>query len=311
VILILLSLSAGLALLYGGAEASVRGATRLALNLGITPLVVSLTVVAFGTSSPELTVSLSGALAGSGDIAVGNVVGSNICNVALILGLAALIRPIEIESRLVRFDVPFAAGCSVLALLFLVDGHIGRIEGGLLVLGVVLYVILCIRLSKAERLRVKNTFRENLPQAPRMLTAVGVVLVGLAALIWGSLLFVDGAVALARRLGASEAAIGLTLVAAGTSLPELATTVVAAARHASDIVLGNIVGSNIFNLTAILGITALVSNLTSEIARADLAVMALLALLLLPFARSGFQLTRLEGGVLLALYIGYVSCMAI
>ena len=273
-------------------------------------MVVGLTVVAFGTSSPELTVSLSSALAGSGGIAVGTVVGSNICNVALILGLAAVIRPIEVQARLVRFDVPLAAAWSVVVVLFLLDGAVGRIEGSLLVSGIVVYVAFCVRLSKIERKQVKREFGENLPPAPRTLMAGGLVLTGLAGLVLGSLLFVDGAVVVARRLGASEVVIGLTLVAVGTSLPELATTVVAAARRAGDIVVGNVVGSNIFNLTAILGFTALVRPLTCDVARTDLIVMAALALVLLPFARSGFRLTRSEGAVLLAAYVGYMYWLA-
>ncbi len=303
------SLLGGLALLYFGAESLVRGASRLALRLGIPPLLVGLTVVAFGTSSPELAVSLKGALTGAGDVAVGNVVGSNICNIALILGLSALIRPISVQVQLVRLDVPIMIGCSVILVLFLADGSLGRLEAILLAGGIVAYVVFTARVA------LRDTDSElGLPQGA---LATGIrladpmlVVGGLAALVLGSILFVNGAVGVARLMGVAELLIALTLIAVGTSLPELATSVVAAARGEGDISVGNVVGSNIFNILAILGLAGVVSPLRTAVGMVDLAMSLFLAVLLLPFMRSGFRLSRWEGAALLAVYLLYLLWLA-
>lgn len=306
---IVLTLLGGLVLLTGGGELLVRGAAALALRVGLTPLIVGLTVVAFGTSSPELAVSLEAAANGLGDVSVGNVVGSNICNVALILGIAALIRPIRIHAQLVRLDVPLMIAASLLLAVLLADGAMGRVAGAVCVGALVVWIGVGIRLARRETSRVEAEFEAGVgaPRAAGWLHAL-MVLAGLGALFLGGGLFVDGAVELARAIGASEAVIGLTIVAIGTSLPELATSLIGAARGHGDIAMGNVVGSNLFNILGILGIAALVAPLEiSGVGWADLAVMAGVALLLLPMARSGHTLSRIEGGVLLAVYAAYMA----
>jgi cation:H+ antiporter len=301
-------LAGGLVLLYGGAEGLVRGSAALALRFGLPPLLVGLTVVAFGTSSAELVVSLDAALTGNGTIAVANVVGSNICNIALILGLSALIYPMQVQAQLIRLDVPIVIGCSLLLILLLSDGALGRLEGALLSLGLVGYITFSFYEARREKPQVQEVIAEVMPASGRAAWLDTVfVLGGLGALVVGADLFVSGAVALAERLGMSQAAIGLTIVALGTSLPELATSVVAAVKKEGDIAIGNIVGSNIFNVLGILGVTASVQPLQSQgIGFLDLGVMTAVALLLLPLMRSGYRLTRWEGGLLLLVYGGYV-----
>ncbi len=308
-LLSLLLLVIGGLLLYLGAEGLIRGSVALALRLGLTPLVVGLTVVAFGTSSPELGVSLRAALKGSPDLAVGNVVGSNIANLALILGVAAAIRPIRIQLQLVRFDVPVAIGCTLLMLWMLHDHRIGRGEGAVLVGLLVLYLLASFWIAR----RTNQTMMLEVPARPSrsvwldLLFTVG----GLAVLLTGADLFVDGAVALARALEVNEAVIGLSVVAVGTSLPELATTIVAAIRKEADLAVGNVVGSNIFNILSILGLTALVHPIQSSGLRTlDLAVMTGVTLLILPLFWSRFRMVRWEGGLLLLIYAAYLYTLA-
>ena len=307
--LAIIYLLAGLALLYFGAEGLVRGSASLALRLGLSPLVVGLTVVAFGTSSPELMVSLRAALAGQGDISVGNVVGSNICNIGLILGLCALITPIATNSQIVRVDIPIMLGITVLALALMADGNLGHTEGAIFCAILVAYIVFSIQLARrrpADSLGAE--FGEEVKISKRGL-AVDILMVigGLALLVFGARFLVDGAVIIARTYGWSEALIGLTIVAIGTSLPELATSLLAAVKKESDIAVGNIVGSNIFNLVGILGITALIHPLQATgISAADLAVMAGFSLLLWPMAYYQQRITRPEGACLLAGYLAYV-----
>jgi cation:H+ antiporter len=296
----------GFAVLYVGAEGLIRGGASLALRMGIAPLVVGLTIVAFGTSSPELIVSLQAALAGSGSIAVGNVVGSNICNVALILGMAAVIRPLKVEARIIRRHVPIVIGCSALLVLFLLDNRLGRIEGSIFAIGMVGYVVFSIRESRTEKQAV---FDGALPTTGRRaIFDVAFVAGGLGLLLLGGSLFLDGAVAAARLMGLSEAVIGLTIVAVGTSLPELATSAVAAYRGEGDLAIGNVIGSNIFNILGILGVTSLIRPIVSQgIGAADVGVMTMLAVVLLPLMRTGFRLNRWEGLLLLAAYAAYIA----
>ncbi len=308
-ILSLLSIALGLALLYVGAEGLVRGSAALALRLGLTPLVVGLTVVAFGTSSPELVVSLQAALSDNGAIAIGNVVGSNICNVALILGLSALIRPLKVHTQLLRFDVPLMVVASVLLALLLLDGALGRLEGALLTTGIVSYTGYILWKARTMNSGLQEEFAEALPARQGALWRhVAFVVGGLGLLVVGANLLVTGAVAVAETMGLSKAFIGLTIVAVGTSLPEMATSLVAAVRREGDIAVGNIVGSNVFNILAILGLSSLAHPLqTQGVAMTDLVVMTAFAVLMLPLMRSGFQLVRWEGALLLALYVGYVG----
>ncbi len=299
----------GLVLLYFGAEGLVRGSSSLALRLGLSPLVVGLTVVAFGTSSPELVVSLKAALDGQSAISVGNVVGSNICNIGLILGLCAIITPIATNSQVVRVDIPIMLGITVVTLFVLADGHLGRPEGILLAALLVAYVVFSIGLARRQPADALGAeFGEEVKISKRGL-AVDVLMVigGLVLLVFGARFLVDGAVIIARTLGWSEALIGLTIVAIGTSLPELATSLVAAVKKETDIAVGNIVGSNIFNLLGILGITAIVHPLQGDgVGMVDFAVMAAFSLVLWPIAFHQQRITRPEGAALLAGYVGYL-----
>jgi cation:H+ antiporter len=267
---------------------------------------VGLTVVAFGTSSPELVVSLKAGLSGQGGIAVGNVVGSNICNIALILGLCAVIRPMHVQAQLVRMDVPVMIACSTLLAVFLLDGQLARWEGGVLTLGLAAYLARSIRL--ARRGGGEEPFgSSSLPVAPGGVWGqAAFVGGGLLALTLGANWFVKGAVLMAADFGLSEAVIGLTIVAVGTSLPELATSVVAAVRNQSDMAIGNVVGSNNFNILGILGPVALATRIEANgLSAPDLGVMLVVAVLSLPFMWSRFRLSRTEGLVLLLLYAAY------
>ncbi|MFU8856495.1 MAG: calcium/sodium antiporter [Deferrisomatales bacterium] len=309
----------GVVLLYGGAESLVRGSSALALRLGLSPLLVGLTVVAFGTSSPELAVSLRSALAGQGDIALGNVVGSNIANVALILGICALVRPLRVHAQVIRWDAPLLLACSVLLVALLADGVLSRPEGAGLFAGVVAYVawgaVPCRAvLSRREASpSVRDEFAEGLPAVPRRVGAeVLLVAVGLGLLVLGGRLLVSGAVTLARGVGLSEAFIGLTVIAVGTSLPELATSVVAAVRGEADLAVGNVVGSNLFNLLGVAGLASWVHPVAlAGVTRVDLFVMVAAAAAVLPVVWTGHRVTRTEGGLLALGYCAYVGWLLV
>lgn len=304
-----LGLGLGLMALYFGAEALVKGGAGLALRLGLTPLVIGLTVIAFGTSSPELVVSLQTAATGSGAIAVGNIVGSNICNIALILGLCALITPLRANVQLIRREVPIMVAVAVLALLVLLDGRVARWEGGVLFAALILYTVLTVRQARAATAAgLRGEFAAELGQQRPAGLGVSAIyaLGGLGVLVVGSHWFVTGAVTLAVSWGMSQLAIGLTIVAVGTSLPELATSLIASLKRQGDVAIGNIVGSNIFNVLGILGIAALVQPIeVPELAWVDLGVMLVVSVALLPVVRSGGRISRVEGALLLAIYIAY------
>lgn len=303
----------GLALLLGGGEALVRGASALALRPGLSPLAVGLTVVAFGTSTPELVVSVDAALAGTPDIAVGNVIGSNIANVTLILGLAMLAGPAVVVARTVRIDAPLVVGLSLVLVVMLADGSVGRLEGLALVAGLVLFTGLTLVQGRRESRAVKREFAEALDEpAHTVAVSVALVVLGLVGLVVGGRLFLDGAVLAARTVGVSEAVIGLTVVALGTSLPEMATSVLAAARGHGDIAVGNVLGSNLFNMLGILGVTAVVSPLAPQgISGLTLGVMVGSAGLVAGMALTGARITRIEGGGLLLLYGAYVTWLVV
>lgn len=304
---------AGLILLVIGAEALVRGASRLAATLGVSPLVIGLTVVAFGTSSPELAVSLKAALANQASIAVGNVLGSNIFNVLFILGVSALIVPLVVAQQLVRLDVPLMILLSVVVLLFALDGLFSRAEGLILVMGLFAYVGFLIRQSRRESAAVQSEYAQEFgvetPSGNRWLFNVALVVSGLAALVLGSRWLVDGAVTFARYLGVSELVVGLTIVAAGTSLPEVVTSVIAALRGERDIAVGNVVGSNIFNIMGVLGLASLVApagiEASTAVVRFDIPVMIVVAFACLPIFFTGGVISRGEGGLLLGYYVAY------
>lgn len=298
-----------LAVLYFGADFLVKGSSSLAVRFGISPLVVGLTVVAFGTSAPELLVSVQSALDGNPGIAVGNVMGSNVFNVCAILGISAMIYPLRVNPRLIRFDMPVMLLATVLFIIIFRAGEFPRWAGILFFAGICIYMVYCV--YKAKRGEVVEDGEEMKPTKSWMLDVVFVI-AGLGLLVWGSGLLVDNAVVIAKALGWSEAVIGLTIVAAGTSMPELATSVVAAIKKRTDIAIGNVVGSNIFNLLAVLGLTATISPVeTNLINWLDMGVMLGSSLLLLPFMRTGFRIARPEGIVLFLIYVGYTAYLIV
>jgi cation:H+ antiporter len=304
----LLLLALGFVLLTFGAEALVRGASGIAARLGIPPLVIGLTVVAFGTSAPEFAVSLGAAWTGQADIAMGNVVGSNIFNILFVLGLSALVAPLVIHIQLIRVDVPLMIGASVLILVFGLDGHISRLEGAALFTGLILYIAFQVRQGRRERANALAA--DELPAGTgRWWLDPLLTICGLGILVLGSRFLVDAAVAIAQTFGVSELVIGLTIVAIGTSLPEVATSVVASLRGQRDIAVGNAVGSSVFNLLGVLGLTSLVSPAGVAVAdqalQFDLPVMVAVALACLPVFVTGLEIARWEGAMFLAYYIAY------
>jgi len=308
-------LIAGLVLLVAGAEVLVRGAAKLAAQFGISPLVIGLTVVAFGTSAPETAVSVQASLNGSGDIAIGNVVGSNIANVLLILGTTALVAPLVVSRQLIRLDVPIMIGASLVTFGLAWDGQLSRIDGAILFSAVVIYTLFLVISSRRENAagaddEFAKEFGLDEPAKPHAgLINAGLVLGGLVLLVVGSNFLVEGAVALARALGLSELVIGLTVIAIGTSLPELATSIMAAFRGERDIAVGNIVGSNIFNLLCVLGLASLVSpqaiGVSSNALAFDFPVMIAVAVACLPIFFAGYCIKRWEGALFLAYYVAY------
>lgn len=308
----------GLVLLVGGAEALVKSASNLAATAGISPLVIGLTVVAFGTSAPELVVSLQAGLSNQPDIALGNVVGSNICNVLLILGLSALIMPLVVAQQLIRLDVPIMIGASGLVMLFGWDGRIGRSDGIVLFLGGIGYTLFLLYQSRLEKNPIVQDEYAQFGTRSLSLKEAGLngalLLGGLAMLIGGSHLLINSAVTIATLLGASQLIIGLTVVAIGTSLPELATSVTASLRGESDIAVGNVVGSNIFNILVVLGLSSAVSPAGIAVSPAaisfDIPIMLAVAVLCLPICFTGNKISRKEGGLLLAYYLLYAGYLA-
>jgi cation:H+ antiporter len=304
----------GLILLVVGAEALVRGASRIAAALGVSSLIIGLTVVAFGTSAPELAVSFMSALSGQSEIALGNVLGSNIFNVLFILGISALIAPLAVSQQLVRLDVPLMIGASVLTFILGADGKIGRQDGMLLFSAFVAYTVFLIRKGRKEKKatdkeRAKK-FRYEKKSAKELLPLNGaLVLLGLGLLVVGSRWLVEGAVSIARTFGVSELVIGLTIVAAGTSLPEVATSVIASIRGERDIAVGNAVGSNIFNLMVVLGASGMFApqgiNVAGAALRFDVPIMITAAVACLPIFFTGHVIARWEGALFLGYYIAY------
>ncbi|MGI2065865.1 calcium/sodium antiporter [Shewanella sp. MF08487] len=301
--LITLSILGGFIILTLGAEALVRGASSIALRLGITPLIIGLTIVAFGTSAPELAVSVKSALAGNSGIALGNVIGSNIANIGLILAITALIRPIQVQSQVVKRDIPLMILASMLFWGLLLDGELSLIDGVVLLSLLIGYLAFSYVSSKNSNEEEEIEAGPNNP----LLSALFIV-VGISMLVGGGILFVNGAVDLAKTFGVSEVIIGLTIVAIGTSMPELVTSVIAALKGQSDIAIGNIVGSNLFNILGILGITAIVQPVSSlGFQSVDFIVMLAFAVIILPFAWTGLRIGRREGSVLLLGYLGYMG----
>lgn len=301
----------GLVLLVFGADLLVRGAARLAANFGVPALVIGLTVVAFGTSAPELAVSVKAAYSGQAELAIANVVGSNIFNVLFILGLSALIFPLMISRQLIRQDVPLMVGVSIVAVVMVLDGNINRWEALLLVVALVTYTGFLFRQGRKQGMdvsdgEVEEMLKVKVPAWQNLLLVFG----GLVLLVLGARWLVQSAVEIATLLGVNEAVIGLTIVAAGTSLPEVVTSIMATIRGERDIAVGNVVGSNIFNILCVLGISGAVSPVPllagAQLAQLDIPVMLGVALLCVPLFFTGATLTRPDGALFLGLYVFYV-----
>ncbi len=316
-ILTFVYLIGGFILLVLGAEVLVRGAARLAARFGISPLIIGLTVVAFGTSAPEMAVSTQSAFMGQGDIAIGNVIGSNIFNVLFILGLSALITPLIVSRQLVRLDVPLMIAAGFLAWLLALDGSYSRLDGFILFICIIFYtgylVFSSLKTWRAgQALDGDDEYSTQInPHRYASLINAAYILVGLVLLVTGSNFLVSGAVDLAKALGLSELVIGLTIIAAGTSLPELATSLIAAWKGERDIAVGNIVGSNLFNLLAVLGLAGLVSpekiSVASSAIAFDFPVMLAVMIACLPMFFAGYRINRWEGALFLGYYIAYTA----
>ncbi|HAX70507.1 MAG TPA: calcium/sodium antiporter [Anaerolineales bacterium] len=315
-ILTWVALLGGLALLVLGADWLVRGASQLAAKIGISPLVIGLTVVAFGTSAPEMAVSVQSTLAGQADIALGNVVGSNIFNILFILGVSAIITPLIVQQQLVRLDVPIMIGISILTYFLSLDGVINRFEGIILFAGIIAYTIFLIIQSRKENKAVEQEYAQEYSAKAdngwkSWVINIGLVGLGLTLLVVGSDFLVNSSIEIARWLGVSELVIGLTIVAAGTSMPEVATSVTAALKGERDIAVGNVVGSNIFNILAVLGLGGSVAPaglvVSSAALNFDIPVMIAIAVACFPVFFTGGQIYRWEGALFLAYYVIYTA----
>lgn len=305
----------GLALLVFAADWLVQGSAKIAAAVGISPLIVGLTVVAFGTSAPELAVSVMSAFKGEAEIAVGNVVGSNVFNILVVLGLSAVIIPLVVNQQLIRFDVPVMILLSFGLYGLAMDGMLGRIDGIVLVAAMLAYVLFLLRQSKKEKnASVLKEYEEEFGDVgtdPQWLKNLSLIVIGMSGLVLGSKLLVDGAVDIAKHFGVSELMIGLTIVSIGTSLPEVATSVVAALKGERDIAVGNVVGSNIFNIVSVLGISSVVAPKGIFVPQAaldfDLWVMIAVALAALPIFFFGYRIGRGSGIFFLVFYLAYMA----
>jgi cation:H+ antiporter len=305
----------GFAALVAGAESLVRGASKIALSLGISPLVVGLTIVALGTSAPEVAVSVGAVFNGKSDIAIGNVVGSNILNVLLVLGVSAVIAPLVVHSQLIRQEVPIMIGATLLLVVLLIDGRLGPLDGALLFALLLAYVTFLVIQSRAETAETRKPYEDAVGRSGRWDDHWAVqgllIVVGLALLVLGSNWLVDSAVVFARALGVSDLVIGLTVIAVGTSMPEIAASIMAAVRGERDMAVGNVIGSNTFNILGCLGLAGLVSGEGLTVAPAvlnfDLWVMVAVAAASLPVFIVGREIGRGKGILFLAYYAAYVA----
>lgn len=296
-----------IAIVMWGASLLTQGAVGLAERMGIPQIVIGLTIVAMGTSMPELFVSLVSAINDTPDLAVGNIVGSNIFNALAIVGCAAMVAPISILKGTVRKDIPFAMIASITLLLMCLDSHISRVDAAIMFGLFVVYMYFTLRSGQEEQPDAESATEDKATAPMKVVKGIVLVIVGLALLILGSSVFVDNASAIARSLGVSEAVIGLTIVACGTSLPELATSVVAALKGNSGIAIGNVLGSNVFNILMILGVTGLVSPMAMQgITQVDLTVMIVAMILLWLFSFTRYRIERWEGAFLTLSFIGYL-----
>jgi cation:H+ antiporter len=303
---------AGLAVLYVGAEAMLKGSVRLARSFGVSPLVIGLTLVAFGTSAPELSLDLTAAFRGKTDLAFGDLVGSNIANLGLVLGVAALIRPLNVHMRLLRFEVPVAIAAAFGLWVLSIDGSLRRTEALCMLAVFAGFLWYTYRAARREPPDVQEEFRQLAQDGSRRWVSGGLVVMGLAGLVAGAQLMVYAAVSIAQQFGVSELVVGLTIVAVGTSLPELATSVVGALRGEADIVVGNVVGSNIFNILMIMPAVALVQPLEVPpiSISVDVPMMILFSAALVPIMLRHWRVTRGEGAVLVVGYVGFLVWQA-
>ena len=299
--------AAGVAGLYYGAEFLIKGGVAIARKAKISPLVIGLTLVACATSAPELVVSVSAAIDGNSNISFGNVVGSNICNIALILGISALIRPLTVRKQLLTLDTPVMIVSSLLLAAFYFSNHgLNRLQAALLLAGFIAYTLWNIRISRCDETAAETEPGGTAPEIP-LHKALLYLVIAMAALVGGAKIFLTSAIYFARLMKISDAVIGLTVVAVGTSLPELAASVVAAIRKESDIAIGNVVGSNIFNILGILGIAPLIKPMENAALNiVDLGMMVFCAVILVPMMRTKWKISRLEGAILLLGYCGYI-----
>ncbi len=300
--------------LFAGADFLIRGSSSLALRFGISPLVVGLTIVAFATSSPELLVSINAALNNNTGITLGNVIGSNICNIGLILGISAIITPLTVQLQIVRREIPIMIFATILLFVFLIGGSVSRVEGLIMLSGMFAYILFSYKSalhSKDEK--TKEVFHKEVnKKQTKLWLSIILMIMGLALLAGGSELFVSGSVKFAKTLGVNDVVIGLTLVAFGTSIPELITSIVASLKKQNDIAFGNIIGSCIFNILSIIGISSLIVPLHSiDIKIVDLLVMLGFSILILPLSRTGFVIKRWEGMLLFSIYLFYTVFVVI
>ena len=315
--MIVINLVLGLVLLVVGAEALVRGASRLASSLGISPVIIGLTVVALGTSAPEISTTAKAAFSGHTSLALGNIVGSNILNILLILGLAALIRPLRVAHQLIRWDVPLMIGLALLLWLFGLDGRLGLLDGVILLAGMCAYLVLCVMDARIESGEVRETYAQQFQKTSSgsRITQIMIALMGLVLLVGGAQLLVGASLSLARILGLSELVIGLTIVAIGTSLPEVAASLVAALRGQRDLAVGNVVGSNIFNILAGLGLGAVLTPegiaVDASAMGFDIPVMIATSIACLPIFLSAGEIARWEGALFLVFYAVYTSYLVL
>ncbi len=311
---------AGLAGLLIGADLLVRGGGAVALHLGVSPMVIGLTLVALGTSLPELAIGIDAVREGSPGLAVGNVVGANLINILLVLGVSALIRPIAFERRTLRFDLPAMTVASLALWLLALDGALSRVDGIILALGGAAYTAGVVRTSRREPAAVRDDYAERSERAASrngrgLVLRALTMLAGIGLVLVGAELLVDGAVEIARSLEVSETTIGLTVLAIGTTAPELVTTLTSTVRGDRDIAVGNLLGSSVYNIAAVLGIAVLLAPAAVEIPReviaADLLVLAAVGLITVPVLLTGHRISRLEGGAFVAAYLGYLAWLAL
>ncbi len=317
---------AGLGLLIVGAEMVVRGASKLALSLGVKPLILGITVVAIGSSAPELAIGLTSAMQGSDDLAVSNIAGTNIMNLLFILGMSAAIIPIALHSQILKLELPVIVLAALAMVLLSLDGTLSALDGALLVIGAAVYTIVLIRKSRQEPKEVVDEYEDMYGERDekdqhdenkvrdRIINSL-LLVGGLAVTIFGANLLVEGAVGMARAFGITETVIGLTIVAIGTSAPELATTIIGTIRNDRDVAVGNLLGSSIYNILVILGITAIVApgglTVSREVLLIDISLMTLVALICIPIFITGKKITRLEGILFAAAYVVYLASIVI